>query len=128
MHTEPSKAEPPKRKRRWFQFRLRTLMIGVTLLAAVCGYVAREVAIAKERREAAETYEPLREVFVLKSRSGIDEYESRYKLNQAPWPLGWLGEDGYAGIVVPDNTPADEMSRLKRLFPESAIIRKSDAD
>jgi hypothetical protein len=24
------KAEPPKRKRRWFQFRLRTLMIGAT--------------------------------------------------------------------------------------------------
>ena len=31
MQTEPPKAEPPKRKRRWFQFRLRTLMI-VTLL------------------------------------------------------------------------------------------------
>ena len=33
MQTEPSKADPPKRKRRWFQFSLRTLMIGVTLLA-----------------------------------------------------------------------------------------------
>ena len=32
MQTEPSKAEPPKLKRRWFQFSLRTLMIGVTLL------------------------------------------------------------------------------------------------
>jgi hypothetical protein len=32
MQTEPTKADPPKRKRRWFQFSLRTLMIGVTLL------------------------------------------------------------------------------------------------
>jgi hypothetical protein len=29
---EPSKANPPKRKRRWFQFSLRMLLIGVTLL------------------------------------------------------------------------------------------------
>jgi hypothetical protein len=40
MEAEPSKAEPPKRKRRWFQFSLRTLMIVVTLLAvAVAGAV-----------------------------------------------------------------------------------------
>jgi hypothetical protein len=29
----PKAADPPKRKRRWFQFSLRTLLIGVTLLA-----------------------------------------------------------------------------------------------
>jgi hypothetical protein len=33
MPTEPTKADPPKRKRRRFQFRRRTLMIGVTLLS-----------------------------------------------------------------------------------------------
>ena len=31
MQTEPTKAEPPKRKRRWFQFSLRTQLIVVTL-------------------------------------------------------------------------------------------------
>jgi hypothetical protein len=41
MQTEPPNADPPKRKRRWFQFSLRSLMIGVTLLAVVCGYVGR---------------------------------------------------------------------------------------
>ena len=34
MPIEPIKADPPKRKRRWFQFSLRTLMIGVTLNGA----------------------------------------------------------------------------------------------
>jgi hypothetical protein len=36
MQTETPNVEPPKRKRRWFQFSLRTLLICVTLLAAVC--------------------------------------------------------------------------------------------
>ena len=39
MQAEQSKADPPKRKRRRFQFRLRTLMIAVTILAACCGAV-----------------------------------------------------------------------------------------
>ncbi len=39
----------PKRKRRWFQFSLRTLMIGVTLLAVPLGYVGWQAKIAKRR-------------------------------------------------------------------------------
>jgi hypothetical protein len=42
-------AEPPKRKRRWFQFSLRSLLIFVTLLAVACGYVAREAEIVRKR-------------------------------------------------------------------------------
>jgi hypothetical protein len=37
MEAELPKADPPKRKRRWYQFSLRTLMIGVTLFCAVLG-------------------------------------------------------------------------------------------
>jgi Tfp pilus assembly major pilin PilA len=36
MRTEPPNAEPPKRKRRWFQFSLRTLMIVVAIVAVQC--------------------------------------------------------------------------------------------
>jgi hypothetical protein len=39
MQIEPSKADPPKRKRRWFQFSLRILLIVITIMAvqiAVC--------------------------------------------------------------------------------------------
>ena len=35
VQTEPPKADPPKRKRRWLQFSLRTLLIGVTVICAV---------------------------------------------------------------------------------------------
>ena len=47
---EPIEAAPPDRKRRWYQFSLRTLLIGATLLAVVCGYVAREFEFVHVRR------------------------------------------------------------------------------
>jgi hypothetical protein len=53
MDAESIKADPPKRKRRWFQFSLRTLLIGVMLLAVAfdfCGYVGRQAEIVRERR------------------------------------------------------------------------------
>jgi hypothetical protein len=36
MEAEPIKAEPAKRKRRWFQFRLRTWFVVMTILAVQC--------------------------------------------------------------------------------------------
>jgi hypothetical protein len=42
MPTEPSKADPPKRQRRWFQFSLRTLLVVVTMLSIPCAYLAHE--------------------------------------------------------------------------------------
>src|SRR5258708_4678300 len=69
--------------RRRFQFRLRTLMIVVTVVAVACGYASHEVRIVKERRKAAETYEPLRES-VTKIWGGRLEYSSRTVLIEAP--------------------------------------------
>jgi hypothetical protein len=60
MPTEPSNANPPNRKRRWFQFNLRTLLIVVTLLAAVCGYVARQAKIVTERKALLVRFSGLR--------------------------------------------------------------------
>ena len=54
METEPPKAEPPERKRRWCQFSLRTLMISVTLLAVPCGYVGWQAKIVRERKARLE--------------------------------------------------------------------------
>jgi hypothetical protein len=50
MQTEPSKADPTKRKRRWFQFSLRTLMIVVTLLTGACAYLSLVVLVGCEPR------------------------------------------------------------------------------
>jgi Leucine-rich repeat (LRR) protein len=52
MQTEPSKADTPKRKRRWFQFSLRTMMVVVTLLCIWLGITANR---ANRQRRAVET-------------------------------------------------------------------------
>jgi hypothetical protein len=49
MEAEAPKADPPKRKRRWFQFRLRTLMIVVTLFCIAGGWLGNQVRIVWER-------------------------------------------------------------------------------
>jgi hypothetical protein len=46
----PLFAMPDQPPRRRFQFRLRTLMVGVTLLAVPCSYVGWQVRVVKERR------------------------------------------------------------------------------
>ena len=53
MQTEPRKPSPPKRRRRRFQFSLRTLMIGVTLLAVPCAYVGWPRCLLNGERSAA---------------------------------------------------------------------------
>ena len=49
MQSEPPKADPPKGKRRWFQFSLRTLLV-VVLLA---GVGARQLVTKAHRQKAA---------------------------------------------------------------------------
>ena len=43
---------PPKPRRRWLQFRLRTLLIAVTLVALLLGYVAWEREQCRRGRQA----------------------------------------------------------------------------
>jgi hypothetical protein len=51
METEPSKVIPPKRKRCWFQFSLRSLMI-LTLMGAVASaWVARSMERKRKERD-----------------------------------------------------------------------------
>jgi Leucine rich repeat len=52
MEAEPPKPDPPKRKRRWFQFSLRTLMIFTAVIAIACGWVARKTEQKRREREA----------------------------------------------------------------------------
>ncbi len=49
MEAEPPVTASPKRKRRWYQFSLRSLMVVVTLLAVPLGYVGWQAKIVRER-------------------------------------------------------------------------------
>jgi Leucine Rich repeat len=52
MQTEPPKADPPKRKRRWFQFSLRTLMIFTVVVAVGSGWLGKKMEQKRKEREA----------------------------------------------------------------------------
>jgi hypothetical protein len=55
IESEPPKADPPKRKRRWYQFNLRSLMIVVTLICAVASaWLGIKIDQKRKEREAVE--------------------------------------------------------------------------
>jgi cytochrome c556 len=68
MPDTPNTAEPGKPRRRRFQFRLRTLLIGMALVGAICACAAPAVQRWQER---AERHELLKKVMAEISRGGI---------------------------------------------------------
>jgi hypothetical protein len=108
MPTEPSNAEPLKRKRRRFQFRLRTLMIAVSLLAVICSYVNRQYGIVQVRQRFIE------------ERASC----ARTSFNgpEIPWVRSLLGDRGYTIIGLAEDTDKTERQRTAALFPEARIF------
>ena len=111
MEAEPSKAEPPKRKRRRFQFRLRTLLIGVTLLAVFCGYVGWQAKIVRERRTELTRVVDMRLV-------GIEDDDEDGAI---PWIRHTLGDERVSSIRLVVGTDPAELDRLRVLFPEAKV-------
>jgi Leucine Rich repeat len=56
MQTEPTKADPPKYNRRWFQFSLRTLLIFTTIVAIPCAWLANKMDKKRRDRDAVEAF------------------------------------------------------------------------
>jgi hypothetical protein len=99
-------AAPPKqRKRRWFQFSLRTLFVVVTLMAVVCGYIAQQYKIVGEREEMWNHL-----------TCSYEGYER--EINGLPWLRRQFGDRDWRAIWVPEAT-REEQERIKSLFPEA---------
>ena len=116
----------PALPHRRFQFRLRTLLIVVTLLALACGYASWEAKIARERHKAVAAYRAVGGYAVEIDETPGGGHGTMTRFPQAPWPLRWFGEDGYSEILVPQGTSAGEIERLASLFPEASIRRDPD--
>ena len=122
----------PKRKRRWFQFSLRTLLIGVTLVAVACGYVGRQVAIVKAR-EAMAAAPGVDSVVAAAPRDIITSLSSGSEVvhvtsdsrESVPWFRSWLGDRYYLGLSVDKSASDDEIARYKQAFPEATIMRRA---
>ena len=89
----------PKRKRRRFQFRLRTLLIGVTLLAVPCGYVGWQAKIVRARINEVEN----RFSENLDLGLCIDGYS--YEIPGTPWFRRLLGDVTVYQIEVDPDAP-----------------------
>jgi hypothetical protein len=117
MEAEPLKTEPPKRKRRWYQFSLRTLMIVVTLLAVPCAYVAHEARIVAERR--AWTVAHIGSIVAdFDGRKLKAFYDPKF---DPPLMRRWLGDRPIEYLTVWSEADATDALRL---FPEAAIAEK----
>jgi hypothetical protein len=116
-------------KRRWHQFRLRTLLIGVTLLAAACGYVGWQLKIVNQRKATLIRLDTLGGASVT-----VNEYLSAVahgwksdlrneELPTIPWPRSWLGDVAVIQIYIPESVGQSDVEEFIRAFPESRVIR-----
>jgi hypothetical protein len=117
MEAEPPKSDPPKRKRRWFQFRLRTLFV-LTLITGV----AMTWLVAKKERAARQKTA----VEVILNDGGLVLYD--YQLDAAgkmirnpelaapEWLRHLLGDDFFAtviGVRVVADSGLDQLKELR---------------
>jgi hypothetical protein len=68
---QPNTAEPQKPRRRWFQFRLRTLLAVVTICAIAMPWGASAYRDWKERRDKEEPQRTLRELEKIMRTFGV---------------------------------------------------------
>jgi hypothetical protein len=136
MEVEPPKADLTRRKRRWLQFRLQTLLIGVTLFCVVGGYIGWQTRLVRERRALLELivhdgggyY-----YFVGEStcwslpKGGKLKPEGTHRLSdgneQAPSLVRqWLGDDFVYVILLPKSVPTTDATRIVQVFPEAHVF------
>jgi hypothetical protein len=103
--------------RRRFQFRLRTLMIGVALLAGVCGYVAHEANIVRERKAFLQS--PGERFIQSPSYRNGQPVDPDMKVS---WIRRMIGDGPVSMIALPIGTDKTEYDRITALFPETKIM------
>jgi hypothetical protein len=110
-------AAPSPRRR--LQFRLRTLMIGVTLLAVPLGYLGWQAKIARVRESLLESkrrfVQRIVEFGTIDDSLGIITSLKR-----------WPGDRRYREILLSDETPDDSVLELRSAFPEAVIARMTE--
>jgi hypothetical protein len=120
IEADPSTVKPPRRKRRWFQFSLRTLLIFTMASAIACGWIGKRIEQKRYEREAARAIEGL---------GGSVRYDYR-DATGAPAGPAWLrnlaGDNFFSAVVEvnllgnPDVTDND-LAQLEELRDLQAL-------
>ncbi len=107
-----------------FQFRVRTLLIGVTLLAMACAYVGWQAKIVSERIALRERIEKMGVEFTI--AAGPTSLWINLERNPMPWPRNWLGDKRVGGIAIPAALTKEDIALIRRLFPEAYLYQAGD--
>jgi hypothetical protein len=99
-----------------FQFRLRTLLIGVTFLAVACAYVAHEAKIVTERKAMVDRILHFEDGYI--TRDGpwgpIDHNKS------LPWIRRLLGDESIVAVDLPAGCTLTALE-INEVLPEAAV-------
>jgi hypothetical protein len=111
MEADLPNGAPPKRKRRWFQFSLRTLMIAVTVLAVPLAYVGWLAKDERSRLAHREESRTLVEIQVLEAAF------KRYKAEHGEFP-----PSDFSHLDDPNSPQYIALaSHFRRRFPRADI-------
>jgi hypothetical protein len=113
----------PKRKRR-FQFRLRTLLIGVTLFCVVvCGYIVRPALLVRERNRLLEEFLIVANPF--EDDKDLETLRERVSHDGVGWLRRSLGDTERPFFIVSKKMiSAEDLQRVEGAFPESEIMQE----
>jgi hypothetical protein len=114
MEYQAPTVEPPKRKRRWFQYSLRTLLIFTLIVAVACGWLASKVERKRSERAAVEA---------LRKKGATVTYDYDRVRSRTPYGPAWmrwlLGENYFSEVqwvAMGGNVDADDLNAVAQ-FP-----------
>jgi internalin A len=96
MEGNPPNAESPKRKHRWFQFSLRSLLVFTMVCAIAAGWLGKRIEQKRTERVAVEA------IVRLGGRVAYDYERDSAKPRGPEWLRALLGEDFFTRIVGVD--------------------------
>ncbi len=111
----------PKRRLRWYQFRLRTVFLATTLIALGAGWVGWQAKIVQERKWLREHSDA--SFLPLKNYNPVSPDE---KWPKGPASVSWLrellGDEAILRVGVDQESPAyRDLERLEAAFPEAEV-------
>lgn len=114
MQIEQTNSVPPSRKRRWFQFSLRALLVFVMLVGVVCWYVGCQAQIVRKR-----------EARIVDHSRIVDKWNLT---SGTTWLRQQLGDQAYAMVAAGESASDETVRDYELLFPEAKIVRRITAD
>jgi hypothetical protein len=112
MADNPTSPDP---KRRWYQFRLRTVLIGVAILSIPLIYAGRQAQNVRVRKAMIETIQD--------AGGSVYPFASVGLFSDGPalWCRKLFGDPGYGLVNLPP-AMSTRASAVQKLFPETTVV------